>query len=133
MIVVDVNTIAYFWIPGEMSEMAERAFVKDPDWVTTVLWKSEFRNVLAGYLRRKQLTKAQVMRCLESAESQFAGKEYVIPSHLVMDAVGQSTCSAYDCEYVALANDLKVNLVTSDKQILDQFPKRAVSLRSFAK
>jgi len=133
MIVVDVNTIAYFWIPGEMSKLAERAFEKDPDWVTTVLWKSEFRNILTGYLRRNQLTKTQVMKCLDNAESQFDGKEYVIPSYQVIDAVSQSTCSAYDCEYVALAKDLKVKLVTSDKQILDQFPKRAVSLRAFAK
>lgn len=132
MIVVDVNTIAYYWIPGELTNLAVRAFERDPDWVTTTLWRSEFRNVMAGYLRRKQLNIAQAARCIEGAESQFAGKEYILPSPLVMDKVIKSTCSAYDCEYVALADDLNIKLVTSDKQILDQFPKLTISLKLFA-
>jgi len=87
---------------------------------------------MAGYLRRKQLNDTQVARCIEGAESQMAGKEYILPSPLVMDKVKKSTCSAYDCEYVALAADLNIKLVTSDKQILDQFPKLTMSLKLFA-
>jgi hypothetical protein len=65
-------------------------------------------------------------------ESQLSGCEYVLPSSLVMRKVADSTCSAYDCEYVALAEDLKTKLVTSDKQILRDFPGLAGSLREFA-
>ncbi|HIG31401.1 MAG TPA: PIN domain-containing protein [Verrucomicrobiales bacterium] len=132
MIVVDVNTIAYLWIPGEMTGLAEAALSRDPDWVSSILWRSEFRNILAGYIRRGGLNENAVTRCLEGAESQLAGKEHVIPSALVMQKVRESTCSAYDCEYVALATDLRTTLVTSDKQILDQFPALATSLKDFA-
>ncbi len=38
---------------------------------------------------------------------------------------------AYDCEFVALARDLNVPLVTSDKQVLTQFPDVATSLATF--
>jgi predicted nucleic acid-binding protein len=131
MIVVDVNTIAYLWIPGEMTEHAERALASDPHWVSTVLWRSEFRNILKGYLRRGELDFATVTRCLEGAESQLGGHEYLMPTPLVMQKVINSTCSAYDCEYVALADDLNTTLVTSDRQVLDQFPKLASSLREF--
>ncbi len=132
MIVVDVNTIAYLWIPGDMTEFAERALVKDPHWVSSILWRSEFRNILAGYLRRGDLDRSSIDRCLSGAESQLAGQEYLIPSAIVMQVVVGSTCSAYDCEYVALAEDLGTILVTSDKQILRAFPTRSVSLRAFA-
>jgi len=132
MIVVDVNTIAYLWIPGELTALAESALARDPQWVSSVLWRSEFRNILAGYLRRGDLNAAAVERCLDGAESQLAGHEYIIPSSLVMEKVKASACSAYDCEYVALAQDLNVTLVTSDKQILNQFPKLTTSLRAFA-
>jgi len=131
MIVVDVNTIAYLWIPGEMTQHAERALAADPHWVSTVLWRSEFRSVLSGYLRRGLLDDSAVARCLQGAESQLNGHEYLIPSSLVMEKVVRSSCSAYDCEYVALADDLKATLVTSDKLILDQFPSLTKSLATF--
>ena len=132
MIVVDVNTIAYLWIPGEMSECAQRALARDPHWVSPVLWRSEFRNILAGYLRRGDLDSDTVDRCLTSAEAQLTGHEYLIPSALIMQKVATSVCSAYDCEYVALAEDLKTTLVTSDKQILRDFPLLTTSLKTYA-
>ena len=131
MIVVDVNTIAYLWIPGEMTGLAERVLASDPHWVSSILWRSEFRNILAGYLRHGDLDEGRVAHCLGGAESQLTGYEYLIPSSLVMEKVAVSTCSAYDCEYVALAEDLKTMLVTSDKQILDQFPDLSISLKDF--
>ena len=132
MIVVDVNALAYLWIPGEMTTLAEGALARDPHWVSSILWRSEFRNILAGYLRRGDLNGAAVDRCIHGAESQLAGYEYLIPSELVMEKVAASHCSAYDREYVALAADLGVTLVTSDKQILRAFPAVTMSLKAFA-
>ena len=40
-------------------------------------------------------------------------------------------CSAYDCEFVALALDLKVPLVTSDKKVLKAFKGTAIALHEF--
>ena len=133
MIVVDVNTLAYLWLPGELTALAEETLARDPHWVSSILWRSEFRNILTGYLRRGDLDQAAADRCLGGAESQMAGYEYIIPSELVMRKVTASTCSAYDCEYAALAEDLKTTLVTSDKQILAEFPTLTTSLKSFAK
>ena len=132
MIVVDVNALAYLWIPGEMTELAEKALARDPHWDSSILWRFEFRNVLAGCLRRGDLNRAAADRCLGGAESQLAGCEYIIPSELVMKKVAESSCSAYDCEYAALAEDLGASLVTSDRQILAEFPALTTSLRAFA-
>ena len=132
MIVVDVNVLAYLWIPGEMTTLAEDALARDPHWVSSILWRSEFRNILAGYMRRGDLDRTVADRCLDGAESQLAGHEYMVPSGLVMRKVAASTCSAYDCEYVALAEDLKATLVTSDRQILAEFPTLTANLEAFA-
>ena len=51
MIVVDTNVIAYLFLPGEYTPLAERLLQKDPDWVAPVLWRSELRNVFALYVR----------------------------------------------------------------------------------
>jgi len=132
MIVVDVNLIAYLWIPGEKTSLAEKALARDPHWVSTILWRSEFRNILAGYLRREDLDQSTAERCLNGAELHLAGYEYLLPCALVMKKVAVSTCSAYDCEYVALAEDLKRTLVTCDRQILREFPSLTISLEAFA-
>ncbi|MCX6349844.1 MAG: type II toxin-antitoxin system VapC family toxin [Candidatus Aureabacteria bacterium] len=131
MIAVDVNAIAYLWIPGEMTACAELALAKDPVWVSPILWRSEFRNILAGYLRRKELSPSTVDRCLQGAHDHLSGREYILPSSLVMACVARSNCSAYDCEYVALAEDLDIKLLTSDREVLREFPDVAVSLREW--
>ena len=52
-------------------------------------------------------------------------------SALILDLVAASDCSAYDCEYVALARHLNLKLVTYDKKILHNFPDIAVDLTGF--
>ena len=46
----------------------------------------------------------------------------------VLDLVHDSGCSAYDCEFVALALMLEIPLVTEDKRILRSFPDTAVDM-----
>ncbi|MFO7870267.1 MAG: type II toxin-antitoxin system VapC family toxin [Kiritimatiellia bacterium] len=133
MIAVDVNVLAYLWIPGEMTTLADETLARDPHWVSSILWRSEFRNILAGYLRRGDLNQTAVDRCIDGAESQLAGYEYLVPSGLVMRKIAASTCSAYDCEYVALAEDMKATLVTCDRKVLAEFPELTTSLKAFAR
>lgn len=56
-----------------------------------------------------------------------------VTSNQVLELVNASSCSAYDCEFVALARDLKVSLVTVDRQILTDFPDTAISLDAFVR
>jgi predicted nucleic acid-binding protein len=128
MIVVDSNILAYLYLPGERTAAAEALLGQDPEWAAPVLWRSEFRNILAGYMRRKTITFDQA-RCLQSeAESLLAGAEFEVDSSSVLELVRDSDCSAYDCEFIALAIKLHAKLVTVDKKLLREFPARAVAL-----
>ncbi len=51
------------------------------------------------------------------------GREYEVASFQVMELVASSECSAYDCEFVALAEDLGIPFVTADKKISKHFRK----------
>lgn len=131
MLVADTNLIAYLWIPGEHTSEAERLVRKDPDWAVPLLWRSEFRNLLAGYVRSGNLQLELALQLTEEAERFVAGKEYGVPSPRVVEAAVASKCSAYDCEFVVLAEDLGVKLVTTDRQVLKAFPRQAVSIQRF--
>lgn len=129
MIVVDTNVIAYLLIEGEHTANAEAVFYKDADWVAPLLWRSEFRNILAHYLRRKYLQLEDAKQIMEQAEILMRGKEFNLNSRQVLDLIQNSSCSAYDCEYVALAQLLGVKLVTADKKLLAEFPATAVRMQ----
>lgn len=132
MIVVDTNVIAYLWIPGVHTSLAERALQKDAAWCAPLLWRSEFRSVLAGYLRRGFLGLPVALQIAAEAESQMGAHEYSVPSTEVLRRAAGSACSAYDCEFVALAEELAVPLVTTDRQVLSAFPRTALALAKFA-
>jgi predicted nucleic acid-binding protein len=123
MIVVDTNVLAYFWLPGERTRAAERLLKEDPDWNAPLLWRSEFRNVLAGCLSRGDLTFETALQITDGAEAQMRGREFSVPSAQVLARVDESDCSAYDCEFVVLADELGVSLITSDDKLLRSFPK----------
>ena len=128
MIVVDSNVLAYLYLPGEYTAAAEALLERDPDWTAPVLWRSEFRNILAGYLRRGTLTFDQAQALQNEAEDLLRGAEYEVDSRSVLELVRNSECSAYDCEFVALAMKLDAPLVTMDGKVLGAFPKIAVAL-----
>lgn len=131
MIVVDVNVIAYLVIDGERSAEARATLERDPEWSAPLLWRSEWRNVLAGYLRRGSMDHSSALENVRYAETLVRGREYVVDGRRVMSLVMRSTCSAYDCEYVALADALGIPLVTADRRVLADFPDVALSLEAF--
>jgi predicted nucleic acid-binding protein len=128
MIVVDSNVLAYLDLPGEYSTAAEALLEQDSDWAAPILWRSEFRNILAGYMRRKAITFEQAVSLQREAESLLEGAEFELESLAVLELVRDSDCSAYDCEFIALAMKLDTKLVTMDKKLLRAFPKRAIAL-----
>jgi predicted nucleic acid-binding protein len=132
VIVADSNLIAYLLIRGDHTGSAEAVLVKDPHWAAPVLWRSEFRNILTLYLRQGHLDLSQALKYMNEAESLVSGREYQVPSAPVLELARDSGCSAYDCEFVHLAQELEVPLVTSDRKVLEAFPDVAVSPQAHA-
>ena len=127
MIVVDTNVLAYLLLPGPHSEAVASVLETDADWRAPVLWRSEFRNALAGYMRANRIDLEQAMQIASEAETVMRGTEELVPTEDVLGCVAASSCTAYDCEFVALAGALEVPLVTCDRKVLAEFPDVAIS------
>jgi predicted nucleic acid-binding protein len=69
VIVVDSNILAYLYLPGDRTAAAEALLERDSEWAAPLLWRSEFRNILAGYMRRKTITFDQACSLQSEAES----------------------------------------------------------------
>jgi predicted nucleic acid-binding protein len=131
VIVVDSNVIAYCWVNGPLTRLAQRVRVKDPDWHVPILWRSEMRSILTGYLRDGSLTETQITSIMGETEGALTGSEHLVPSSRVFGVAGRSRLSAYDCEFVALASVLSVPLVAADKAVLKAFPENALTMEVF--
>lgn len=131
MIVTDTNLIGYLFLTNQRSEQVEQVFLKDSAWAAPLLWRSELRNVLAMYLHRRTLSLYDACQIMDEARHLLAGREYEVNSIQVLTLAANSACSAYDCEFVALAKDLQVPLVTVDRQILQHFPEIAKTPEQF--
>ena len=80
MIVTDTSIIVYLLLGGINTLKTKAAFQKDTDWIAPILWKSEFRNVLALYMRKKILDITSAGIIMEEAERLMQGGEYTVPS-----------------------------------------------------
>lgn len=128
MIVVDANVLAYLLIPGRFTEGAEQLLQSDPHWAAPRLWRSELRNVLATYARSGSVELADAIALHHRATLLIGVEEYEVETSDVLRLSKASGCSAYDCEYVALAEYLDVKLVTADTKLAKAFPQRTVRL-----
>ena len=132
MIVVDTNVVAYLWLPGDLTEAAERVLIRDAEWAVPLPWRSEFRSILTGAIRRRALSVSRAAAIAGAAEAQLHGREFNVQSAHVLSLANRSGCSAYDCEFVALAEDIGAPLVTNDREVLRAFPALAVALQDYA-
>lgn len=133
MIVVDTNLLVYFYIQSEYSDLAEKAFLKDPRWISPLLWRSEFLNVLAACIKKHFVDFEVAVEIIGEAERLMAGHEYAISSLDILRLATISQCSSYNCEFVALALELKIPLVTMDERVLAEFRGTAIRLDDFVR
>jgi predicted nucleic acid-binding protein len=132
VIVVDTNVVAYLWLPGPFTAAAESVLAADADWAVPLLWRSEFRSVLTGAVRRRALTLPRATQIAAAAEAQLGGREFAVDSASVLALADRSGCSAYDCEFVTLAEALGVRLVSNDAAVQRAFPRVATPLEDFS-
>ncbi|MFZ5970849.1 MAG: type II toxin-antitoxin system VapC family toxin [Bacteroidota bacterium] len=133
MIVADTNLIAYLFFETPYSEEATAVHQKDAEWAAPVLWRSEFVNVVSLYLRKNIIAYKDSLDALEFAQATLRGKEFSVSMYSVLQFVNLSKCNAFDCEFVALAHELDVPLVTYDEKILREFSNIAISASDFLK
>lgn len=132
MIVVDTNVLAYTLLEGARTAACRTVFARDPTWAAPPLARSELRSVLVGEVRGRRLSRSEALHVLDAVDEALQDRQLDVESARVLDLAFSSGCSAYDCEFVALAEALDVVLVTTDHQMLAAFPDRAVAPETFA-
>jgi predicted nucleic acid-binding protein len=131
MIVVDSNTIAYFFIEGEHSALAHQVRAKDANWVVPALWRHEFLNILAIYAQQGGLSLEACQDILAASVELLQRGETPVEMAQVLSLAVENGISAYDAQFVWLARTRGARCVIQDEGLLRKFPDVAVSMQDF--
>ena len=132
MIVVDVNVVAYFFIEGEKTAPARDLMRRDADWRLPTLWRHEYLNVLATYARQGGATLEETCILWRQALELLVPREQPADAESSLSLAIEHKISAYDAQYVALAQRLRTVFVTEDRRLLKAFPSFAHTMQAFA-
>ena len=128
MIVVDTNVIAYAVLPGERTAAALELAAADPEWIAPALWRRELRNVLAMMMRVRRLRLATAVAAFSAAEVLVADASVEPSTEQCLRLASAGRVSAWDAEFVFVAEALGLPLVSGDRRLARAFPKRVLAL-----
>ena len=131
MIVVDANIIAYLFIKGKRTEQARELYAQKPDWTAPPLWQHEFLNVLATMIKQSNRDVADALNLWQQAQTLMLNQERAIALSDALVLATTHGISAYDAQYVTLADGLNCVLVTEDKRLVQKFPGRAMTMQTY--
>lgn len=132
MIIVDTNVLAYMFIEGEHTEAVRQVWLKDSAWRAPPLWRSEFLNVLVISRRAGVIDTTQVFEAWRLATSLMMGWEVEPRGNEVLRCAMEYGVSAYNAQFVVVAEQLKVPLVTGDRRLMAACPSAAISIDDYA-
>ncbi|WP_320199442.1 type II toxin-antitoxin system VapC family toxin [Agrobacterium sp. rho-13.3] len=117
--VVDASVVAAWFLPDEISDVAEKALEKleTEDAIAPDLLSHELRNILLSAERRKRIDQDAVFSILLRFTSLpltlAIGGDHVA----IMRLAKKHSLSAYDAAYLALAVSRSIPLATNDKKL----------------
>jgi predicted nucleic acid-binding protein len=131
MIVVDCNVIAYLLIQGEKTSLARSLWKRDNNWWMPTLWLHEFLNILATNERTGNLRLKTCHEILGLALSLFGTKSREVDTAYTLSLAAEHRVTAYDAQYIALAQSMNLLLVSEDRRLRQVAPQTAYSMKSF--
>lgn len=128
MIVVDTNLLVGAVVTRDQAALA--VIERDSMLAAPPLWRSEFRSALAAYIRNRQMQVALAAESFAEAEA-LLDVEASVESLAILALIPGTSCTAYDLEFVALAQAIEAPFVTFDRQVLGAFPSVAIHPSDF--
>ena len=128
MLLVDTNIIAPLYVRSARTPAVAELFAHDPVWRTEPLALIELSNVLITYERARYITAAKARDCLNRATEFLQPQLFRVNHQAALDAALRYGTTAYDARFLALAQELRMRLVTEDAKLRAAAPALTQSL-----
>ncbi|KAB2639892.1 MAG: type II toxin-antitoxin system VapC family toxin [Verrucomicrobia bacterium] len=132
MIVVDSSVISFLFLEGELTESVKELHRIDSEWITPPILNHEMLNILAvvGTADQAVAPMEEIWRDLRA----LLGSRQQVPDPLrSLHLAIELKISGYEAQYVALAQQLNMPLVTEEQRLLEQLPALCLSIEEALK
>jgi len=126
MIVVDASVVAYLLIEGELTEVVRELYQVDPEWLTPPILNHEILSILAAVGAEEQSPHSVEIIWRDARALLGARQQVPDPVNSLRLAV-ELGISSYDAQYLSLAQQLKLPLITGDARLLEVARSRAAA------
>jgi predicted nucleic acid-binding protein len=133
VIVAGADLVVSLFVEQSDTAIVERVFDRDSDWCAPLIWRSMFRTVLIERCRQGVASVDGAFAAIRAADSIFHEREFQPNGEHVLRLAMDSGCCPQSCEFVAVARDLGLTLVTADEELLRAFAGLAVSPAAFVR
>jgi predicted nucleic acid-binding protein len=131
MIVVDANIIIYWATDAPEADQVARLREHDADWRTAPLWRQEFTSAMLKLMRARQMDLKRANQAIDRAEDWATPRELTVSQTDALHVALRDGISAYDAQYVALAEALGTRCATADKSLSRKCPHSTMLLSDF--
>ncbi len=132
MIVVDSSVISFLFLEGELTESVKELHRIDSEWITPPILNHEMLNILAvvGTADQAVAPMEEIWRDIRA----LLGSRQQVPDPLrSLHLAIELEISGYEAQYVALAQQLNMPLVTEEQRLLEQLPDLCLSIEEALK
>ena len=95
------------------------------------LWRHEYLNVLATFVRNGGATITDGQSLWRRGVDLFGAREQSVDMESALVLATGNRISAYDAQYIALAQQLQTFCVTEDQRLLKIFPTLTRTMQAF--
>ena len=131
IIVGDTNLVVYLHVESEFTARARQVYAIDSVWVFPPVAHSEAANALTTLTREKWISAETALLCLGLIEPRIVAGFRDVPMKAVLQLATERGISAYDAQFIVLAMQLGISLVTEDGKLKKRFPGIAISMEPF--
>ena len=134
MIVVDTNILAYATLTvsdPELRRQAETLLAKADRILVPGLWRHEFLNTLVNYAQGRHLSPEEAITTWYRTLALAQDSEAPVNMTRAFELSLELGISAYDAQFVALAEDANTVLVTEDRRLRKASGRRAMSMQEY--
>ncbi len=133
MIVVDASIVAFLLIEGELTPAARRLHRLDPEWITPPILNHELLHILAalGHSSGSQEDRRAMVEIWRGIRQSVGARQQVPDPVKALKLAMELGIPGHDAQYLALAEQLALPLVTEEESLIAAAPSRAVGLISY--